>query len=85
MSDIEERKHWDAYQEAFARAIAHTSTEMAPWHIIPADHKWFIRTIVGEIIVQKLQSLDLHYPAVTPGQRENIEKARILLEGNSKS
>ncbi|MEQ9442582.1 MAG: polyphosphate kinase 2 family protein [Cyclobacteriaceae bacterium] len=82
MSDIEERRHWDAYQQAFAQAVTHTSTEVAPWHIIPADHKWFIRTLVGEIIVQKLSSLDLHYPIVTPTQRENIEKARQILENN---
>ncbi|MEM9672893.1 MAG: polyphosphate kinase 2 family protein [Bacteroidota bacterium] len=85
MSDIQEREHWDAYQKAFAQAITHTSTEVAPWYIIPADHKWFIRTIVGEIIVRKLRSLNLHYPIVTPQKRENIEKARILLENNPDS
>jgi len=85
MSDIEERNYWDAYQRAFAQAITHTSTEAAPWYIIPADHKWFIRTVVGEVIVRKLRSLNLHYPIVTPQKRENIEKARILLEENPDS
>ena len=85
MSDIEERKYWDDYQEAFAKAISHTSTEVAPWHIIPADHKWFIRTLVGEIIVQKLLTLELHYPEVTPVQRANIEKARKTLEEDAAS
>nr|WKN36881.1 polyphosphate kinase 2 family protein [Tunicatimonas sp. TK19036] len=85
MSDIEERKYWDKYQEAFAQAITQTSTEAAPWYIIPADHKWFIRTMVSEIIVQKLESLNLHYPEVTPTQLKNIEKARVMLEDDPES
>lgn len=85
MSDIEERKYWDDYQKAFAQAITHTSTKAAPWYVIPADHKWFMRTMVSEIIVQKLESLDLHYPEVTPAQLKNIDKARGILEDDAES
>ncbi len=83
MSDVQEREHWDEYQEAYEQAISHTSTDHAPWYIIPADHKWFMRTIVSELIVEKLESLHLHYPRVTPAQKEEIEKARIKLEAQS--
>ena len=82
INDIEERKHWDKYQRAFEQAINHTSTDYAPWHIIPADHKWFMRAAVSEIIVDKLKSLDLRYPQVTQKQRENLQKAKELFENN---
>ena len=65
MNDVEERKYWDDYQQAFEQALNNTSTEHAPWHIIPADHKWFMRAAVSEIIVNKLQSLDLRFPQVS--------------------
>lgn len=80
MSDVKEREYWDDYQIAFEKAINHTSTDYAPWYIIPADHKWFMRTVVSEIIVRRMEALDLHYPRVTPTQKEEIEKARIKLE-----
>ncbi len=82
MSDVEERKHWDDYQQAFEQAINHTSTEHAPWHIIPADHKWFMRAAVSEIIVDKLQSLDLRFPQVTEQQQENLRQAKELFEND---
>ena len=82
MNDVEERKYWDEYQRAFEQAINHTSTEHAPWHIIPADHKWFMRATVSEIIVDKLQSLDLHYPEVTDQQKENLLKAKEMFEND---
>ncbi len=82
-NDVQERKHWDKYQTAYQQAINHTSTEEAPWHIIPADHKWFMRLTVSDLIVRKLESLPLHYPQVTPAQREEIEKARVMLEAQA--
>ena len=81
MSDMEERQYWDDYQRAFEQAIHHTSTDYAPWHIIPADHKWFMRAAVSEIITDKLKSLNLHYPQVTEAQLENLAKAKEILEG----
>lgn len=82
INDVEERKYWDDYQRAFEQAINHTSTDYAPWHIIPADHKWFMRAAVSEIIVDKLQSLDLRYPEVTAKQKENLLKAKETFENN---
>ena len=80
MSDMEERQYWDDYQRAFEQAIHHTSTDYAPWHIIPADHKWFMRAAVSEIITDKLKSLNLRYPQVTEKQLSNLEKAKKVLE-----
>lgn len=80
MSDVREREHWDEYQVAFEKAISHTSTEYAPWYIIPADHKWFMRTVVSQIIVERMEALNLHYPRVSARQKEEIEKARVMLE-----
>ena len=82
MNDVEERKYWDDYQHAFEQAINHTSTEHAPWHIIPADRKWFMRAAVSEIIVDKLQSLDMRYPKVTGKQKANLQKAKETFENN---
>ena len=82
MNDVEERKYWDEYQRAFEQAINHTSTKHAPWHIIPADHKWFMRAAVSEIIVDKLQSLDLRYPEVTDRQKENLLQAKEMFEND---
>ena len=85
MNDVEERKYWDDYQRVFEQAINHTSTEYAPWHIIPADHKWFMRAAVSEIIVDKLQSLDLRYPEVTAKQKENLLKAKEMFENDPRA
>ncbi|HOX23838.1 MAG TPA: hypothetical protein PLL10_10255, partial [Elusimicrobiales bacterium] len=61
-ADIRERAHWEKYEKAFDEAITATSTEYAPWHIIPADKKWFSRAAVSDILVKKLESLHLKYP-----------------------
>ncbi|MGB3851505.1 MAG: polyphosphate kinase 2 family protein [Tunicatimonas sp.] len=82
MNDVEERKYWDDYQQAFEQAISNTSTEHAPWHIIPADHKWFMRAAVSEIIVDKLQSLDLRFPQVGEEQQENLQQAKEMFEND---
>ena len=82
INDLEERKYWNDYQRAFEQAIHHTSTEDAPWHIIPADRKWFMRAMVSEIIVDKLRSLDLRYPTVTKKQQDNLQRAKDLFESD---
>ena len=64
-SDYEERAYWDAYQEAFESAINATSTEHCPWYVVPADHKWYMRYVVSEIILATLEDMDPHYPEVT--------------------
>lgn len=79
VSDIEERKKWNSYQDAFEKAINNTSTPHAPWHIIPADHKWFMRTAVCDILVNTLENMDLKYPEVGPAKKKNLEEARQML------
>ena len=65
---------------AFEDTFNHTSTEHAPWYIIPADNKWFARTVVADVIVEKLKSLNLSYPAVDENHRQQILEAKELLE-----
>ena len=79
INDIQERKKWDAYQEAFETAINRTSTEQAPWYIIPADHKWFMRTAVCDILVQTLEGLNLNYPSVGPEGKKRLKEAKEML------
>ncbi len=82
-SDVRERGFWDEYQKAYTEAIEHTSTKNAPWHIVPADKKWFTRIAVSEIIIQKLESLDLHYPKVSDEHNKNLLEAKELLEAEA--
>ena len=63
--DVEERKYWDAYQEAFEDAINATATKHCPWYVVPADHKWYMRYLVSEIILKTLKDMDPKYPVVT--------------------
>ena len=79
-SDISERGHWDAYMEAYQDAIAATSTKWAPWHVIPADHKWVARAAVAHTIAEAVQGLDPKYPEVTPEKLAAIKDARERLE-----
>lgn len=61
--DLDERGSWDAYMAAYEDAIRHTSTDIAPWHAIPADNKWFARLAVSELLLDALESLELGWPA----------------------
>ena len=79
-SDYEERKYWDAYQEAFETAINKTSTEEAPWYVIPADHKWYMRYVVSEIILHTLKEMNPKYPEVTKARLEEFDRYRKELE-----
>ena len=80
MGDLEERKLWDDYQAAFDDAISKTSTAIAPWYVIPANHKWVSRALVAHIVATTIESLDLKYPEVTDEKRKQIEAARQQLE-----
>ena len=79
-NDIKERSFWDDYMRAFEATFKHTSTEWAPWHIIPADHKWFTRLTVAEIIGQKLESLNLAYPTLSKEHQQHLASAKESLE-----
>lgn len=80
LSDAKERGFWDDYMVAFEDAFNHTSTEWAPWYIIPADNKWFTRAAVADVIITKLKSLNLNYPKVSEEHMQNLLKAKELLE-----
>lgn len=77
--DIKERAYWDQYQQAYNEAIKQTASSQAPWYVVPSDKKWYARMAISEIIVQKLESLDLHYPAVSDAQKALLEKCRLEL------
>ena len=80
LNDVKERSHWDDYMAAYEDAFNHTSTAEAPWHIIPADHKWFMRAAVADVIINKLESMNLSYPTVSDEHQQELLKARELLE-----
>ncbi len=80
LNDVKERRHWDEYMAAYEDAFNHTSTEEVPWYIIPADNKWFMRTAVADVIITKLASLNLTYPTVSEAHRQNLMKAKEILE-----
>jgi hypothetical protein len=66
--------------EAFEEALSATSTEWAPWYVVPADHKWVTRAVVADILTTTINSLHLTYPAVTPEKRKALEEVRAQLE-----
>ena len=79
-SDIREREHWDEYQHAFSEMLSHTSTEWAPWHVIPADHKWFARLAAASVLMDTLMDIDPQIPKVDAEAREALDEARAELE-----
>lgn len=84
-NDIEERKYWDAYQVAFSEMLSHTSTQWAPWYVIPADHKWFTRIAASAIIADALMAIDPQYPKVTDAARRALLQAKAALEAEGAS
>jgi len=79
-ADVAERDHWDDYMESYEEMFTRTSTEWAPWHIIPADRKWVTRSLVARILAWNIESLKLSYPKVTDEQKAGLEAARRSLE-----
>ncbi len=78
-ADVAERAHWKDYQDAYEQAIRATATEAAPWHVVPADHKWFTRLVVSETIAAAMERLDLHYPEVAPEEQARLQAAKATL------
>jgi PPK2 family polyphosphate:nucleotide phosphotransferase len=81
-ADLQERKHWKDYMEAYEEMICHTASEEAPWYVVPADQKWFTRLVVAQVIVDALESLDLSFPKVTPAKRKELAVIRRELMAN---
>jgi PPK2 family polyphosphate:nucleotide phosphotransferase len=79
MGDIAERNLWDKYMAAYEDMIRHTSRPEAPWHVVPADNKWFTRLVVAAEVVEALDRLGLKYPKLTGAARRDLEKARQIL------
>jgi PPK2 family polyphosphate:nucleotide phosphotransferase len=82
-ADIREREHWDEYQEAFSQMLSRTSTEWAPWHVIPADHKWFARLASASALLDALVTLDPQIPDVGARRRDELAEARADLEAQA--
>jgi PPK2 family polyphosphate:nucleotide phosphotransferase len=78
-ADLKNRELWDGHVRAHEEMLAHTSTKAAPWHIIPADHRWFTSLAVADLMVRKLRALKLRYPAVKGADKEEMEGARKQL------
>ena len=81
--DVEERRSWDAYQEAFSEMLGHTSTRCAPWYVIPADRKWFARIGAGAVIAHALIDIDPHYPTLGDDALRDLQTAKVQLESEA--
>jgi PPK2 family polyphosphate:nucleotide phosphotransferase len=84
LGDISERALWAKYQAAYQDMIRHTSARQAPWHVVPADHKWFARVVIGSTIVSALDRLDLHFPKVDKADRSEFKQVREALLAEEK-
>ena len=79
VEDCAKRSLWDKYMEAYEDMIANTSTDHAPWYVIPADKKWFMRAAVAETLVGVMEALDLKFPVVSEKQKVGLDQARAML------
>src|ERR1700742_250160 len=84
MADVSERALWPRYAAAYQDMIRHTSTKEAPWFVVPADHKWFSRVVIGSVIVSALDGLNLRFPRVDQASLEGFAKVREALEQEGK-
>lgn len=78
-NDIAERQYWKDYQDAYEKAISHTSTKAAPWYIIPADDKTYAHLLIGKIILQKLKDMNPVFPPISKEDQALMQKAKIKL------
>ena len=81
--DVQERQHWDAYQDAFSEMFTHTSTESAPWYVIPADRKWFTHIAAAAVIVHTLMKIDPQFPTLGPDAQRDLQAAKLQLESEA--
>src|SRR5215470_10077042 len=80
VADVQERQHWDEYQNAYEDMIRNTAHKHAPWYVVPADNKWFTRLVVSEAVVETLKDMNLKYPKVEGQLKAELEKARKQLQ-----
>ena len=79
-ADIHERTFWKEYMKSYEEMLRHTSTEYAPWFVVPSDHKWYTRAVVASTIVETLKSLDLEYPELTAQTEKLLVEAKKALD-----
>ncbi len=79
-ADVKERAHFDNYMKAYEDTIRHTATPWAPWHVVPADRKWFTRLIVSATIIDAIESLDPRFPVVDPEVKAEFKRLKEELE-----
>jgi PPK2 family polyphosphate:nucleotide phosphotransferase len=78
-ADMAERGFWDEYQDAYEDMIRNTATKHAPWHVVPADNKWFTRVVVAAAVIDTLNALDLEYPKVGEDKLRELAAAKKVL------
>jgi PPK2 family polyphosphate:nucleotide phosphotransferase len=79
-ADVQDRQYWDQYIHAYEETIRLTATPDEPWYVIPANHKWLMHMMVSAVIIETLESLDLHYPKMEGERLRQLESARKALE-----
>jgi len=82
-NDVKEREHWDEYQDIFEDMLAHTSTDYAPWHVLPADDEWYSRYLVSEVMNELLEKIDPQFPEISEEDQEELDKYIEKLENES--
>jgi hypothetical protein len=83
LNDVKERGCWDDYQAVFSEMLSKTSTEWAPWYVVPGDHKWFARICVSAILALTLMEIDPRFPEVGSEKLVELEEARRQLEAEA--
>ncbi len=84
MNDISERALWPRYMAVYQDIVRHTSTASAPWYVVPSDHKWFARVVIGSAIVSALDGLNLHFPRADKASLQEFKQVRTALESEGK-
>jgi PPK2 family polyphosphate:nucleotide phosphotransferase len=79
LADVDERQHWEAYQSAYQDLLSKTSTERAPWYVVPANDKKNARLIISQVVLRELEKLEMHYPEVTDEFRAKLQAVREVL------
>jgi polyphosphate kinase 2 (PPK2 family) len=84
MADVAERVLWHRYMAAYQDLVRHTSTPLAPWYVVPADHKWFARVVIGSAIVSTLETLNLRFPRTDKASLQEFKQVREALQQEGK-
>jgi Polyphosphate kinase 2 (PPK2) len=87
MADVTERALWNRYMAVYQDIVRHTSTAIAPWYVVPADHKWFARVVIGSAIVSTLETLNLRFPRADKASLQEFKRVReaLLQEGKGRA